>query len=142
MANSDTHREFHDLFNGRDFDAMGKRVTDEFHYVDRARGVGLMGRDAFKAWLGEWTAVMSNARVTDARYLDADNTSVSMFTGRGIQDGPLGPIPASGNDITFALCEGLTYDDDGNVTGGGVPPPPASSARQPPSGGPASSRPT
>ena len=120
MANSDTHRELHDLFNGRDFDAIVKRVTDEFHYTDRARGVSLMGGDAFKAWLGEWTGVMSNARVTDARYLDADNTSVSMFTGRGTHDGPLGPIPASGNEIAFALCEVLTYDDEGDITGGEI----------------------
>ena len=120
MANSDTHREVHDLFNGRDFDAIVKRFTDEFHYVDRARGVGLMGRDAFKAWLGEWTSAMSNARVTEARYLDAGDTSVAIFTGRGTHDGPLGPIPASGNEIAFALCEVLTYDDDGNITGGEI----------------------
>ena len=118
MANSDTHREMHDLFNGRDFDAVAKRVTDDFRYVDRGRGIEVLGGDGFKAYLGGWTATMSNARVTDARYIDGGTTSVALFTGRGTHDGALGPIPPSGNDIAFPLCEVFTYDGDGNVTSG------------------------
>ena len=118
MANSDTHRELHDLFNGRDFDAVAKRVTDDFRYIDRGRGIEVLGGDGFKAWLGGWTEAMSNARVTGARYHDAGATSIAIFTGRGTHDGQLGPIPPSGNEITFALCEVLTYNEDGDVTGG------------------------
>ena len=120
MANADTHRELHDLFNGRDFDGIVKRFTDRFTYRDRARGLNLEGPEAFKAWLGEWTTGMSNARVADARYVDGGDTSVALFTGRGVHDGQFGPLPPSGNDLSFELCEVMHYDRDGNVTGGEI----------------------
>ena len=118
MSNAETHRELHDLFNGRDFDAMVKRFADGFRYTDRARGLGIVGADGFKEWLKEWTRSMSNARVTEATYIDGGDTSVALFQGRGLHDGQLGPLPPSGRELSFPLCEILRYDADGNVTGG------------------------
>jgi len=43
---------------------------------------------------------------------------VALFTGRGTHDGQLGPMPASGAQLAFPLCEVLRYDADDNVTGG------------------------
>jgi hypothetical protein len=118
MSNADTHRELHDLFNGRDFDALAKRYRDDAVYVDRARGITTTGGDEFKAYLQGWVDTMSNARVTEARYVDAGGTSIALFVGRGTNDGPIGPFAASGKDISFPLCEVMTYDDEGWVTGG------------------------
>jgi len=118
MSNADTHREMHDLFNGRDFDALAKRLSEDAAYVDQARGVTCHGPEEFKAWLQGWVDTMSTARVTEARYIDAGNTSICLFVGRGTNDGAIGPFPASGKELTFPLCEILTYDDDGWVTGG------------------------
>ena len=120
MSNAETHRDLHDFFNTRDLDSIVKRCTDDFRYRDRARGVEIVGREAFKAWLTEWTLGMSNARATDAHYLDAGLTTVALFAARGIHDGPLGPLPASGNELVFPICEVLTYDADGDVTGGEI----------------------
>jgi len=120
MSNADTHRELHDLFNGRDFDAVVKRFSDGFHYTDRPRGLGITGPEAFKDWLTEWTGAMSNARVTLASYIDGGDTSVSLFEGRGLHDGQLGPLSASGRDLRIPMCEILRYDADGNVTGGEI----------------------
>lgn len=120
MSNADTHRELHDLFNGRDFDALVKRFADEFHYTDWPRCAGIRGSEGFKQWMAEWTRAMSNARVSDAAYIDGGDTSVALFQGRGRHDGPLGPLPASGRDLSFPMCEVLRYDADGNVTGGEI----------------------
>lgn len=118
MASSDIHRELHELFNRRDFDAIAARFTSDAIYTDHPRGVSVKGGDEFKDWLQGWTTAMSDARAAEGRYLDAGDTSVSMFVGRGRNDGPLGPFPASNQEISFPMCEVLSYDADGNVTGG------------------------
>jgi len=138
VASSDIHRELHDMFNRRDYDGIRARVLPEAVYVDHPRSVSVKGPDEFVSWLQGWTTAMSDARCADARYLDAGSASVSLFVGRGLNDGPVGPLPASGNQLSFPICEVLTYDADGNVTAGelyydqatilgqmGVMPPPA-----------------
>lgn len=118
MTSTENHRQLHDLFNRRDFDGVGTRFHPEGVYVDHARGLSLRGPAEFVEWLRGWTTAMSDARVTDARYLDRDDTSVSRFVGRGVNDGPVGPLPASDNPLEFPVCEILTYDAEGKVTAG------------------------
>ena len=36
---------------------------------------------------------------------DAGDTVVAEFTGRGVNDGPLGPLPASGKQMNHPFCE-------------------------------------
>lgn len=118
MASSDIHRELHDMFNRRDFEGLRRRVRADAVYVDHPRGISVKGPDEFVSWLHGWTTAMSDARCDDARYLDAGDTSVALFIGRGHNDGQLGPFPASNRQLAFDLCEILTYDADGMVTGG------------------------
>ena len=61
---------------------------------------------------------MSDAHCAEARYLDAGNTSVALFTGRGLNDGQMGPFPPSNKELAFPLCEVLTYDESGKVASG------------------------
>lgn len=118
MATSDIHRELHDLFNRREFEALRQRVRADAVYVDHPRAISVKGPDEFVSWLQGWTTAMSDARCDDARYLDAGDTSVARFVGRGRNDGQLGPFPPSNQQLAFDICEILTYDADGMVTGG------------------------
>ncbi len=118
MASSDIHRELHDLFNRRDFEALRRHVRADAVYVDHPRAISVKGPDEFVSWLQGWTTAMSDARCDDGRYLDAGDTSVACFVGRGRNDGQLGPFPASNQQLAFDLCEILTYDDAGMVTRG------------------------
>ena len=61
---------------------------------------------------------MSDARCADGRYLDAGDTSVAPFVGRGLNDGAMGSFPASNNQLEVPICEVLTSDADGNVAAG------------------------
>ena len=119
MNNADMHREMHRMFNERDFDGIRAGMTEDFIFVDRPRAVEL-DRDAFVAWMMEWTSAMSDACVTEARYIDGGTSSIALFVGRGTHDGNFGPMPASGNEMHFDLCEVFMYDDAGCVTGGEV----------------------
>ena len=118
MPSSDIHRELHDMFNRRDFEGLRGRFRSDAVYVDHPRAISVKGPDEFVSWLQGWTTAMSDARCDDARYLDAGDTSVARFVGRGRNDGQLGPFPASNQQLAFDLCEVLTYDADGRVTGG------------------------
>ena len=119
MASADTHAEVHDLFNTRDYDGVVKRMADDFHYTDHARNITMKTVEEFTAWLKEWATAL-DGRVTRARYLDAGDASVARFVGRGSSIGPLGPLPATGRDVAFDLCEILTFDREGMVTGGDI----------------------
>ena len=118
MASSDIHRELHDQFNRRDFEGLRRRITAGAVYVDHPRGISVKGPDEFISWLQGWTTAMSDARCADARYLDAGDTSIARFVGRGRNDGQFGPFPPSNQQIAFDICEIITYDADGMVTGG------------------------
>ena len=43
---------------------------------------------------------------------------VCTFTVVGTHDGPLGPLPATGNEFTLSLCEMWRFDASGRVVGG------------------------
>jgi quercetin dioxygenase-like cupin family protein len=118
MRSTDAHRQMHEKFNQRDLDGITERLADDFRYVDRARRVTMDDAQAFRSWLNEWVTGMSNAAVRDSRYVDAGDTSIALFTGSGRHDGQLGPFPPSGNDLAMAMCELLTFDEEGRVTGG------------------------
>jgi hypothetical protein len=38
-----------------------------------------------------------------------------LFTGTGRNDGPLGPLPATGREASVPFCETREYDADGKV---------------------------
>ncbi len=118
MSSADTHKALHEYFNRRDFDAIAARFAQDGVYIDQARGVSVKGAAEFVSYLKEWTTALSDAAVTEARYLDAGSTSVALFVGKGTNDGPMGPFPATGRTARFPICELLTYDHKGTVTGG------------------------
>jgi hypothetical protein len=63
-------------------------------------------------------AASTDIQVTDARYLDAGQTTVCTFTVAGTQDGPLGSFPATGKEFALPLCELWHFDPSGRVVGG------------------------
>jgi len=78
MANSDIHRELHDMFNRHDFEGLRGRFRADAVYVDHARAISVKGPDEFVSWLEGWKTAMSDARCGDARYLDAGLRAVSV----------------------------------------------------------------
>jgi steroid delta-isomerase-like uncharacterized protein len=111
------HRASHDAFNARDWDAMLAPLADEGTFVDHPRSLTMKAPAAFLDWAKEWVAAASDASVQDRHYTESAGMSMCRFRGRGTQDGPLGPFPASGNRFDLAFCEVLHFDDAGRVTG-------------------------
>jgi ketosteroid isomerase-like protein len=113
----DVHRAAHEAFNARDWDRVRELSTPGVEYTDVARSITVHGTDEFVAYLGEWTAGLSDARVEEAEYLDAGTHSVCRFRGRGTNDGPMGASEATGRSLDLAVCEVLRIED-GHVAGG------------------------
>jgi steroid delta-isomerase-like uncharacterized protein len=118
--NAETFRELHQAFNRRDFDGVVSKMAEGFTYRDQARNVTFTGRDGFKEFMEGWAGAFSNATVTDPSYLDAGDTVIAQFMARGVNDGPLGPLPATGREIDVPFCELMRFDDDGQIVSGGI----------------------
>jgi hypothetical protein len=67
-----------------------------------------------------WATAFSDATATNARYIDAGDTSVARFNGTGTNDGPLGPLPPTGRTLNMQFCEIFTYDEAGKVVRGEI----------------------
>jgi steroid delta-isomerase-like uncharacterized protein len=119
--NVENYRAGHEAFNRRDFDLMVKDYADKITWTDRAQGTTFRTPKEFKeGFLGGWLQASSDCKVTDATYTDADEMVVARFTGRGTNDGPLGPFPATGKPWALSICEMWHFDAKGRVVGGDI----------------------
>jgi steroid delta-isomerase-like uncharacterized protein len=118
--NVEAFRAAHAAFNRRDFDAVVRIMTDDCVYEDHARGASFTGPAGFKQFMQSWVSAFSNAEVTEARYIDGGDVVVAEFRGRGTNDGPLGPFPASGGRLDLLFCEIMRFDGQGRVVAGGI----------------------
>jgi steroid delta-isomerase-like uncharacterized protein len=118
--NVDTVRAAHQAFNRREFDAVVSMMADNFSYRDHARNVTFAGRAEFKQFMQGWTTAFSNAEVSEPTYIDAGNVVIAQFTGLGVNDGPLGPMPPSGKSMRLPFCELFRFDEQGRMASGGI----------------------
>ncbi|HLM06159.1 MAG TPA: nuclear transport factor 2 family protein [Blastococcus sp.] len=117
--NVDTYRTGHEAFNLRDFAAMTSSYADSIAWTDHAQARTFRTTTEFRdEFLANWVRASSDIRITGARYTDAGETVVSRFTAVGTQDGPLGPVPATGERFALDLCEMWHFDASGRVVGG------------------------
>ena len=118
MSNIQAHREAHQEFNKRDWDAIAARTSPDMVFTDHGRDVTSKSSQDWMDWLKDWPKMLSDGKITEPEYYDAGNTTIAVFTGAGTNDGPLGPFPASGQRLSWPLCEILHWDDKGRITGG------------------------
>jgi len=93
--------------------------AEDVVYVDAARGLTLKGKGETTGWLTEWKTAFSDARVVDASYIDAGDWTIARFQGQGVNDGPLGELPAAGKQLDTPSCELLRWSD-GKVQEGAI----------------------
>jgi steroid delta-isomerase-like uncharacterized protein len=117
--NVDTYRAGHGAFNRRDFAAMTSRYDDGITWTDHAQNRTFRTAQEFRdSFLANWVRASSDIRITDPCYTDGGQTVVCRFTAVGTQDGPLGPVPATGEKFALPLCEMWHFDPNGRVVGG------------------------
>jgi steroid delta-isomerase-like uncharacterized protein len=118
--NVETFKVGHQGFNRRDFDAVVNLMDENAIYHDRARNLTFRGRAGFKEFMQGWVTAFSNCQVHEPSYTDAGDTVIAEFTGRGTNDGPLGPLPPTGKSMEFPICEILRFNSDGKIISGAI----------------------
>ncbi len=118
--NVETMKGAHQAFNRRDFDSIMKLLADGFVYEDRARGMSFAGGDGFTEFLQGWTTAFSKAEISEPTYIDGGDVVVAEFRGRGTNDGPLGPLPATGKPLNLHFCEIARFDQSGQMVSGAI----------------------
>jgi uncharacterized protein (TIGR02246 family) len=120
MGHAETHRKLHELVAAKQFDRMREYLRDDFSYEDTSRNLTTKTFPEFTDWLGEWFTAFSDARPEEGTYSEGPDFSVSVFHGRGTNDGPMGPFPATGRSMNLLFCEILHYDSDGRGISGEI----------------------
>ncbi len=115
MSNVDSHRRSADMFNSRDWDGFAADLAENCELVDHARNVTVKGREQFVEFEQAWVAAFPDGRITGVRIIDAGSATVMLFTGTGRNDGPLGPLPATGLESSLPFCEVREYGKDGRT---------------------------
>jgi steroid delta-isomerase-like uncharacterized protein len=115
MNNLESHRRSADMFNSRDWDGMAAELAENCELADQARGVTVKGRQQVVELNQGWVTAFSDGRITSPRFFDAGSATVMLFTGVGHNDGPLGPLPATGREVSLPYCEVHEYDADGRT---------------------------
>jgi steroid delta-isomerase-like uncharacterized protein len=104
-----------EAFNRRDLDAQVSGYADTFTMTDHARGITLKSRQEVKSWMGEWIGASSDAQVRVIEVIDAGDAMVSVLEMEGTNDGPMGPMPASGKRFSTRGVQILHFDEEGRI---------------------------
>jgi SnoaL-like domain len=116
MSNLDKHRTVHEAYNRRDWTTLAQNFAFDAEYTEHPTGVVLKGPqevvDHLRTW---WVTSFSDGSITDAEYIDAGDHVVAQFTGTGINDGALGPMPRTIRRIFVPFCEIMRFNADGQI---------------------------
>ncbi len=104
-----------EAFNRRDLDAQVSSYADTFTMTDHARGINLKSREEVKSWMEEWIGASSDAKVSVVEVIDAGEAVVSILEMDGTNDGPMGPMPASGRHFSTRGVQILHFDGEGRI---------------------------
>ncbi len=104
-----------EAFNRRDLDEQVSGYAHTFAMTDHARGSTLRSTGEVKKWNSEFIAASSDARVKIVEVIDAGDIVVSVLEMDGTNDGPLGPMSASGRHFTTRGVQILHFDREGRI---------------------------
>lgn len=113
--NAEFVRSLYEAWNRRDFDMIAQACTPETVITDVGSGATFRGPDGAIAYNTAWADGFPDGQITVDRLIDAGDTVVAEFTGRGTQTGPLvgpgGTIAPTGRSVTLHLCDVLEVGD-------------------------------
>ena len=116
--NVEAHRAAHENWARRDFESAVSGMVEDFTFEDYPNGTTLMSRDQFKNAISGWAQAFSDAKLVNAAYHDAGDTSVAQFVMEGTNDGPFGNRPATGRRVSLPACEIIHFDAEGRMRSG------------------------
>lgn len=116
--NVQTALSIYEAFNARDLDKAVGQFLENVPWEDHGRGITTKTRNEFKGNLQQWIDGFSDGSVTEPKAIDAGDTVIVEFIGRGTNDGQMGPTPATGKRVSLPMVDILHFDRDGKIERG------------------------
>ena len=117
--NVNTALAVYESFNKRDLDAAVSKAAENIVFEDHGLGVTHKSRTEYRASLQSWITGFSDGRVVDPKATDAGDTVIVQYTGRGTNDGPMGPFQkATGRAVSLPFCDIYQFDAEGRIIRG------------------------
>lgn len=113
--NVKTVREQFEALNRRDLDAGIKAYAEDAVATDHSTSETFKGRAEIKQWFEMYFGASTDARVTLDEVIDAGDTVVVQLRFEGTNDGPLGPLPATGRHFAIDVCDVVRFNEKGLV---------------------------
>ena len=88
----------------QDLSSMADAYAPNVITADHAQQRTMHGVEEVIAWCREWLEAFPDSRITDLTCDGAGRWTIARFTATGINHGPMGPLPATGNPMTAELC--------------------------------------
>lgn len=116
--NVQTALAVYEAFNARDLDKAVSAALENIIWEDHGRGVTTKTRAELKDSFKEWADAFSDGKISDTKAIDAGDTVVVEYIGRGTNDGAMGSLPATGKRVSLHFVDILHFDKDGKISGG------------------------
>ena len=117
--NVDTALAVYECFNKRDLDGAVKTSDENLVWEDHGLGVTHKGRAEYRESLQSWISGFSDGKVVEPKAIDAGNTVIIQYIGRGTNDGPMGPFQKpTGRTVSVPFCDIIQFDDKGRIVRG------------------------
>lgn len=108
-------RSLYEAYNDGEFDEIADAMAPDGKIVVVGTGDEFVGPEGARSYNQQWYGGFPDGRITIDNIIDAGDTVVVEFTGRGTHTGPLvtsmGEIPATGRSVTLSLCDVLEFKD-------------------------------
>jgi steroid delta-isomerase-like uncharacterized protein len=109
----------YDSFNKRDLDGAVKAFAENIVFEDHGLGVTYKTRSDYRESLQAWITGFSDGKCVDPKAIDAGDSVIIQYLGRGTNDGPMGPFPEpTKRAVTVPFCDILTFDAKGTIIRG------------------------
>ena len=114
-SNAEIARDLYLSWNERDFERSVEMTHPDGEILVIGTGEKFEGHEGVRRYNANWAEGFPDGEITIDRIIDAGDHVVVEFTGRGTHTGTLttsmGPIPATGRQMTLSLCDVLEFQD-------------------------------
>ena len=116
MGSVDTHKEIIALFNAGDFEGLREYLADDVERIDAPTGTKASGADEVLEMIRMWPKSFSDARVSEAEYLEGNSFSVALFNGKAPMMASSDPSRRLARPLSVPFCEIAEFNDDGKLS--------------------------
>lgn len=114
-SNLEAARAVFEGFNRRDLDAAAAGLAEGSILRDHPSGRTFTGAAAYKEFLSGWIKAFSDGKLTLLSYYDGGDAVACEGTYVGTNDGPLGPLPATGRRASLPFSAVWRFDAQGRI---------------------------